>query len=125
MWLNRLKKVIVRNLIFLAIFISYYLVYSYAHIGIPCLFKIITGYNCPGCGITRCLFSLVKLNIKEAFYYNELVTISFIPFIIILVSSLIKGFKHRKKYYVEFPLLFFFSCSMIGANVIDMPYIIM
>ena len=50
---------------------------------------------------------------------------SFIPFIIILVSSLIKGFKHRKKYYVEFPLLFFFSCSMIGANVIDMPYIIM
>ena len=50
---------------------------------------------------------------------------SFIPFIIILVSSLIKGFKQRKKYYVEFPLLFFFSCSMIGANVIDMPYIIM
>jgi hypothetical protein len=50
---------------------------------------------------------------------------SFIPFIIILISTLIKGFKQRKKYYVEFPLLFFFSCSMIGANVIDMPYIIM
>ncbi len=50
---------------------------------------------------------------------------SFIPFIIILISSLIKGFNQRKKYYVEFPLLFFFSCSMIGANVIDMPYIIM
>ena len=50
---------------------------------------------------------------------------SFIPFMIILVSSLIKGFKERERYYVEFPLLFFFACSMIGANVIDMPYIIM
>lgn len=50
---------------------------------------------------------------------------SFIPFITLLLSSFIRAFKNRKKYYVEFPLLFFFSCSMIGANVIDMPYIIM
>ena len=50
---------------------------------------------------------------------------SFIPFMIIMISSLYRGFRKKKKYYVEFPLLFFFSCSMIGANVIDMPYIIM
>lgn len=51
--------------------------------------------------------------------------VSFIPFMIILVSSIIKGFKQRDRYYVEAPLLFFFTCSMIGANIIDMPYIIM
>ena len=50
---------------------------------------------------------------------------SFIPFIIILLSSLIKGYKNRKIYYVEFPLLLFFSFSLLGANIIDMPYIIM
>ena len=82
---DRLKKVIVRNLIFLTIFISYYLFFTYINIGIPCIFKLITGYDCSGCGITRCLFSLVKLNIKEAFYYNELVTIFIVPFIIIYI----------------------------------------
>ena len=50
---------------------------------------------------------------------------SFIPFMIIFISSLIKGFRQREKFYVEFPLLLFFAFSMIGANVIDMPYIIM
>ena len=50
---------------------------------------------------------------------------SFIPFISVLLLSLTKSFIQRKKYFIEFPLLLFFSLSMIGANVIDMPYIIM
>lgn len=51
--------------------------------------------------------------------------VSFIPFMVILVSSLVKSLKQRDRYYVEGPLLLFFACSMIGANIIDMPYIIM
>lgn len=50
---------------------------------------------------------------------------SFIPFILILVFSFLKAWKYRKKYYIEMPLLFFFCCSLLGANVIDMPYIIL
>ena len=45
-------------------------------------------------------------------------------FLIILVVSLWKAFVNRNKYYVEFPALCFFSCSLLGANIIDMPYII-
>lgn len=61
---------------------SYYKIYTKFNVGIPCIFKLITGYDCPGCGITRCLFSLINLDIKSAFNYNALVTILIVPFII-------------------------------------------
>lgn len=51
-------------------------------IGIPCIFNKVTGLLCPGCGITRCLFSLVNFKIKEAYYYNQLITIMFIPILV-------------------------------------------
>lgn len=60
----------------------YYKIYVKFDVGIPCLFKLITGYDCPGCGITRCLFSLINLDIKSAFNYNALVTILIVPFAI-------------------------------------------
>ncbi len=61
----------------------FYLNYKYGF-GIPCVFHKITGYYCPGCGITRLLFSLVKLDFYEAFKYNQLVFI-LLPFFIFLV----------------------------------------
>ena len=45
-------------------------------------------------------------------------------FLVILIVSLIRSFVYRKNYFVEFPLLLFCMCSLIGANIIDMPYII-
>lgn len=66
--------------------------------------------------------------VTDGSYFKVLVEggiISFIPFMLILVSSFLKAFKYRRKYYIEMPLLFFFSCSLLGANIIDMPYIIL
>ncbi len=48
---------------------------------IPCFFYKLTGLYCPGCGITRALFSLMKLDIYQAFRYNMLVVI-LLPFAI-------------------------------------------
>lgn len=38
--------------------------------GIPCIFHLITGWQCPGCGATRMLLSLLRLDWKGAFHYN-------------------------------------------------------
>lgn len=46
-------------------------------IGIPCLFYQITGFYCPGCGVTRMLFALLKLDFYQAFRYN--------PFVFLLI----------------------------------------
>ena len=37
-----------------------------------CPFKAILGITCPGCGITRALFSLISLDFASAFFYHPL-----------------------------------------------------
>ena len=38
--------------------------------GIPCPFHALTGLNCPGCGVSRMLLSLLRLDFAAAFRYN-------------------------------------------------------
>ncbi|OAB35296.1 DUF2752 domain-containing protein [Paenibacillus glacialis] len=45
------------------------------NIGIPCVFNELTGFYCPGCGITRAVLSLLRLDVIQAFRYNPLVFI--------------------------------------------------
>lgn len=61
-------------LIFLA-----YIVITYAFHFQNCFIKLFIGYPCPGCGMTRAFFSLVKLDFVGAFQYNPLIFI--LPFI--------------------------------------------
>ncbi len=82
---DRIKKVIFIVGICLFIFIGYYYLNNQYSFSIPCIFYKITGYYCPGCGITRCLFSLLNLNFYEAFRYNQLVFM-LLPFIGVCVS---------------------------------------
>ncbi len=37
---------------------------------IPCVFKLITGWDCPACGVTRMVVAAVKLNFRAAFWLN-------------------------------------------------------
>lgn len=39
-------------------------------IGLKCLFKTVTGYDCPGCGMQRALHAMVHLRLSEAWSYN-------------------------------------------------------
>lgn len=40
-------------------------------IGLPCIFYQVTGLKCPGCGVSRMCLSLMKLDFKRAYHYNE------------------------------------------------------
>lgn len=42
-------------------------------ITVPCPFHAVTGWYCPGCGITRAILSLLHLDWVQAFRYNPLV----------------------------------------------------
>ena len=39
----------------------------------PCFFRFATGLDCPGCGTTRALYSLLHLRFWQAFRYNPLI----------------------------------------------------
>ena len=63
---NKSKIIIFSLGILFVLFIKY-------NIGIPCIFNKITGLYCPGCGMTRSVISLIKLNFYLAFRYNMLI----------------------------------------------------
>ena len=69
-------------LILISFLIVYFILSELLDVGIPCLFYEITGYYCPGCGITRLLFSLLKLDFYQAFRYNPLI------FILIIITGI-------------------------------------
>ena len=79
---KRIRKLILSLLVIIIMLIFFlYLNKNYGFY-IPCLFHKLTNLYCPGCGITRCIVSLLKGNISEAFKYNQLVFI-LLPFLTI------------------------------------------
>lgn len=82
-----------RTIIVIMLFIStilclliYKKINNIYHIGIPCIFHRITGFYCPGCGMTRAIFSLLNLNLKNAIRNNILVVLV-MPFIVIYIIN--------------------------------------
>lgn len=86
------KRIIFVSILFISILLLsflYYKLYILYNIGIPCIFFKKTGFYCPGCGITRAIFSLMRLDIKSAIRYNLLIIFVF-PFLIYYVCVKIK-----------------------------------
>lgn len=54
--------------------------------GIPCPVHLITGLNCPGCGVSRMLLSLLRLDFAAAFRYNA-VLLCMLPILALLFGS--------------------------------------
>lgn len=90
--------------ILLAFFLLIMILYM-IDIKVPCIFHKITGFYCPGCGITRMFVEIFRLRFYEAFYYNELCFSYLILFIIYLLYYLIskllniKVIKISNKFY--------------------------
>ena len=90
---NRYYKLI----LFFGLLVMYY-IFILNNITIPCLFNKITNLYCPGCGVTRMIISLLKLDFYQAFRYNQLIFI-FLPFIFfLLMDFLIKWPKGQNNY---------------------------
>ena len=76
----RIKKVCIIGAAVLLSGCAYAVFFIKTGVGIPCLFHLITGFKCPGCGITRMLISLLKLDLPAAFQYNAAV-LCLLPFL--------------------------------------------
>ena len=73
--LGFLRSKAVRRILLAGSIVSYlfimYLVLHYS--GIGCVFLYAFGIPCPGCGMTRAAFSLLRLDIIAAWRYNPLI----------------------------------------------------
>ncbi len=75
----RVKKLIRGILIILLIGIIYAIWCITTQLYIPCVFRLVTGLKCPGCGVTGMLVSLIKFDFAEAFRCNP-VLLFLLPF---------------------------------------------
>ena len=62
---------------------------------IPCLWKAIFGFHCPGCGLTTAFISLMELDFRKAFESNRLIFI-IVPFGLYYLTQ--DYVKHIRKY---------------------------
>ena len=78
---SQIQKEIRYLLIILGVGFGYYLWLNFTHLGIPCPFRTITGWLCPGCGITHMLIALIHLDFHTAYLENPFLLLTF-PFLI-------------------------------------------
>lgn len=78
---SQIQKEIRYLLIILGVGFGYYLWLNFTHLGIPCPFRTITGWLCPGCGITHMLIALIQLDFHTAYLENPFLLLT-LPFII-------------------------------------------
>lgn len=104
---NNSRKLIIAAALLLIAGGLYYLAIMYLGIGIRCPFERLTGYRCPGCGITTMFINLAAGNLRGAWESNQL-TFALIPFYVFLIGFL--GYRFVKHEERELP-------KWIGAMV--------
>ncbi|MDD3172299.1 MAG: DUF2752 domain-containing protein [Herbinix sp.] len=75
-----------------------YLLLSLLHIGCP--IKFITGISCPGCGMTRAVFSVLRLNFDDAFYFHPLFFLSPIMLFLFLFEPFMKPSFYKPAWFI-------------------------
>lgn len=81
---NRAIKVSISFTILILIGVSYYLVTYFTGLYIPCYIRLITGFRCPGCGITHMIINIFHMNFAAAFKSNQLLFLT-TPIIIAMI----------------------------------------
>jgi|SRR4030095_6914003 Protein of unknown function (DUF2752) len=55
----------------------------------PCPFLKVTGLPCPGCGLTRALFFLIKGDLKTSLTYHAFAPLFLLGFLVVAVASVL------------------------------------
>ena len=67
--------------------ITYALICIHFGVGIPCPFRTLTGWMCPGCGVSRLCLCLLRLDLAGAWAANPVILL-LLPFGMVLAVRL-------------------------------------
>lgn len=63
----------------------YYLWGTITGLWIPCLTKLSTGFDCPGCGTSRMCLAILRFDFKAAFMFNPVMFVALIIWNIVAI----------------------------------------
>lgn len=85
--------------------------------GLPCAFKLLTGYNCPSCGMTRSFIYMSGLNFSEAFRQSRA---GFLLYIFCLFQTIYRTVRILKpKLHIHRALVWFQIIFLIFIGIVD------
>ena len=87
------------------ILVTVYMITTQIIFGYTCPIKLLTHYDCPGCGLTRATFALLKGDISKSLHYNYTCIFWLISFTLFIIDRYIKPLKIK-----PFPTLFIITC---------------
>ena len=70
---KRLYRIVKPVVILLLAGIAYAIFVRLTGLAIPCMFRVVTGKHCPGCGISRMFLAMLRLDFTDAMRQNCLV----------------------------------------------------
>lgn len=80
---RRLIYTAISLVLLVAVYFGFYKITGFA---MPCVFHEVTGWYCPGCGISRMLLAILSGDFYQAFRYNPLLFI-LLPFAAIFFAN--------------------------------------
>lgn len=89
-----ISKILKSSLFWIALYLIYVLIMNIFKLE-SCPIKLLIGLPCPGCGMTRAILCLLKLDIKGSFRYNAL----WLILLFIVVVAILKKYGIFKKLY--------------------------
>jgi hypothetical protein len=106
--------------ILLALGLLYLFFFQKFHFGIPCIFNMLTGYKCPGCGMTRAMSEIWNGNFEAAMQDNALsLTVLPVVCIYMLYRFIRDEIKKREGFYIwEYFLLIGLFIIAVGYGFI-------
>lgn len=72
---SKYQLIIIKLAILLALGFVYYAITQITHFYIPCPIKSLTGFACPGCGITHFFIDIINFRFLDAFWQNVAVAV--------------------------------------------------
>lgn len=82
---QRLRRLCALLALGLAVGLGYALWVQLTHLSIPCPFHAITGFQCPGCGVSRLCLALLRLDVAGAWQANP-VLLALLPLLAALLG---------------------------------------
>ncbi|MBE6913072.1 MAG: DUF2752 domain-containing protein [Ruminococcaceae bacterium] len=88
-----------------------------------CPVYYVTGISCPGCGMTRALFALLRLDLSTALYYHPLIFFCIVVLPVLLVVH-IKRKRFVKKIITVVFVVVFFATYLYRFLVLKSPVLL-
>ncbi len=109
------KSLLYSSISIILVYLTYYTLTGHFF---PCLIHKVTKLYCPGCGITRMLLSILKLDFYQAFRFNPFIFILLTATIIYQLVKLITWKLLTKKIHLNNSVYIFLMIATIIFGVI-------